>query len=219
MIRKKYGNIYILPQCSAAGDTAPVLLLGNGARTRRYLLKYGRSREYIQDELARIQAAEKISSAFDEVYSWAKNEIFFQADVRHERKTVELPRREVNKGDYENAVKELEALKNVPFMKEKGDPEKALWTNSRLVSTRNRYMRIINRYETQKKIPFRTTVDIVHLGNIAFAGNPFELYQDYMHRIQGRSPFMQTFIVQLAGAEGTESCGYLATRRSVENKG
>ena len=219
MIRKKYGNIFILPQCSAAGDTAPVLLLGKGARSRRYLLKYGRNREYIQDELARIQAAEKIFSAFDEVYAWAKNEIFFQADVQHERKTLELPRREVTKADYESAVKELEALKKVPFMKDDRDPAKALWTNSRLVSTRNRYKRIISRYETQKKIPFKTTMDIVHIGNIAFAGNPFELYQDYMHRIQGRSPFMQTFIVQLAGAQGTEPCGYLATKRSVENKG
>ena len=220
MIRKKYGNIFILPQCSAAGDTAPVLLLGKGARNRRYLLKYGRNREYIQDELARIQAAEKISSAFDEVYSWAKNEIFFQADVQHERKTVELPRREVTKADYESAVKELEALKKVPFMKDDRDPAKALWTNSRLVSTRSRYKRIIERYNTlQKKIPFKASIDVISIGNIAFAGNPFELYQDYMHRIQGRSPFIQTFVVELAGTEGNELCGYLATKRSVENKG
>ncbi|MBO5759923.1 MAG: hypothetical protein J6S53_00100 [Lentisphaeria bacterium] len=71
--------------------TDPVLLLGKGARQRRYLLKYGRNREYIQDELARIQAAEKIFSAFDEVYSWAKKEIVsIDGKKNHDHKNFRL---------------------------------------------------------------------------------------------------------------------------------
>ena len=42
------------------------------------------------------------------------------------------------------------------------------------------------------------------------ASNPFELYLDYAIRIKGRSPAIQTFIIQLAGS-GT----YLPTSRST----
>jgi hypothetical protein len=41
---------------------------------------------------------------------------------------------------------------------------------------------------------------------------------DYMHRIQARSPFEQTFIVQLVvDKNGTGS--YLATEKAIANKG
>ena len=61
-------------------------------------------------------------------------------------------------------------------------------------------------------------IHVVRIGNIAFATNRFELYMDYMHRIQARSPFEQTFIVQLVtGPNGSGS--YLATVRGEENKG
>ena len=54
------------------------------------------------------------------------------------------------------------------------------------------------------------------MGEIAFATNPWELYQDYMHRIQARSPFIQTFITQLAG----DGCAcYVPTIRGEANKG
>ena len=57
---------------------------------------------------------------------------------------------------------------------------------------------------------------MTRVGEIGFASNPFELYQDYMHRIQARSPFIQTFITQLAGENAG---GYLATERGEFNKG
>jgi len=42
------------------------------------------------------------------------------------------------------------------------------------------------------------------------------LYQDFMQRVQARSPFIQTFLLQLAGDGGGS---YLATQRSQSNKG
>ena len=56
----------------------------------------------------------------------------------------------------------------------------------------------------------------MQIGEVAFASNRFELYQDFMHRIQARSPFIQTFVVQLAGFDGAT---YLPTERGVANKG
>ena len=60
---------------------------------------------------------------------------------------------------------------------------------------------------------------VVKVGDIAFATNPFELYIDYQHRIQARSPFTQTFIVQLVGQPAGYKAGYLATERAVANRG
>ena len=43
---------------------------------------------------------------------------------------------------------------------------------------------------------------------------------DFMHRIQGRSPFIQTFVVELSGHLGKDQVGgYLATERAVQNRG
>ena len=42
---------------------------------------------------------------------------------------------------------------------------------------------------------------------------------DYMHRIQARSSFEQTFVVQLAGDEGARHYGYLATERGAVGRG
>ena len=56
----------------------------------------------------------------------------------------------------------------------------------------------------------------MRVGEIAFATTRFELYMDYMHRVQARSPFIQTFVIQLAGDENGR---YLPTQRGKENKG
>ena len=75
---------------------------------------------------------------------------------------------------------------------------------------------ILQRADLQEKMPILDTeVHIIRLGNIAFASNPFELYQDFMHRMQARSPFVQTFIVQVSGGRGV----YLPTQRGNANKG
>ena len=51
-------------------------------------------------------------------------------------------------------------------------------------------------------------MNVVRLGNIAIASNPFELYLYYGQNIKARSKAKQTFIVQLA-AGGDHPCGYL----------
>ena len=60
---------------------------------------------------------------------------------------------------------------------------------------------------------------VVRLGELAFATNTFELFMDYQHRIQARSPFAQTFVVQLCGQpRGYINASYLATERGFQNK-
>jgi hypothetical protein len=57
-------------------------------------------------------------------------------------------------------------------------------------------------------------IHAVRIGDVAMVTNPFELYLDYGVRIKGRSPAIQTFVVQLAG-----SASYLPTRRAVAGGG
>ena len=83
------------------------------------------------------------------------------------------------------------------------------------IGARNRFA--LKRCENQKTLPtLDYRIHVVQIGDIAFASNPFELYQDFKHRMQTRSPFIQTFVIELAGTEGGN---YLATKRAVESKG
>lgn len=110
-----------------------------------------------------------------------------------------------------------DAIKDFTY---EGTPEEQMRANSMLVSLRNRYKAIIDRYEEQKEQPKHPMeMHVIGLGDIAFATNQFELYMDYQHRIQARSPFEQTFIVQLAGQSGRRSGTYLATERGAQGRG
>ncbi len=67
------------------------------------------------------------------------------------------------------------------------------------------------RYELEKIQPtMPVEIHVIRIGDIVIATNQFEFYLDYGIRIKGRSPSVQTFIVQLTGS-GT----YLPTPRSV----
>ena len=75
-----------------------------------------------------------------------------------------------------------------------------------------------NAESVKKVLALEAELHIVRIGDIAFASNPFELFIDYMHRIQRQSPYELTFIVQLAQMGGLPS-GYLPTERAVANRG
>lgn len=88
---------------------------------------------------------------------------------------------------------------------------------SRAFGLRNWHWGTVTRYEKQQAGENRTRpveVHAVRLGQVAFATNPFEYYLDFGIQIKVRSPFIQTFLVQLAGA-GT----YVPSPRSVKGGG
>ena len=68
---------------------------------------------------------------------------------------------------------------------------------------------VIRRYEDQDANPnYIFPMNVVRLGNIAIANNPFELYLYYGQNIKARSKAFQTFLVQLSG-NGNYHAGYL----------
>jgi hypothetical protein len=218
-IRKKHGNIFLLPQCAAAGDLAPRILHYKKAQERRFRLKYGTDNpDQVGELFARKDIAERIAGAFDEVLDWAQKDIRTALPVAHVVETVDLSRRFITDEEHESEVRQLADLNKVEFAQE-GTPTDRLISNSVLIARRNRCRCILQRYEEQKAQPrLPMELHVIRIGDVAFASNSFELYMDYMHRIQARSPFSQTFIVQLAGTP-TACDGYVATERATWGKG
>jgi hypothetical protein len=209
-LRKRFGEkLHVLPQCAAGGDQSPHYLFYKEALKRRLALKGVSERQDI---------AERIAAGVAEVFSWAKSDIRRAAPLAHVTRTVELTRRPITAEECEAERRNRAGLEKQQPSTDP-DPIKRMIADSRLDAQRKRCQRVINRYETgEVKLPME--LHVVRVGDIAFASNRFELYMDYMHRIQARSPAVQTFVIQLAGsAIGERGGSYLPTARGEWGKG
>ena len=224
IIKERYGeNVFVLAQCAAAGDLCPGPQHNKHAHARRLKLKYGITYDPNETpwlgkfEGMRKEIADKLLEAVSEVYEWAKKEIYYDLPVRHISRKVELERRFITEEEKlwcEENVKEMQAETPEHLCK---TPMELRLRMSSFNSFMKRNLDVLKRYEDQKTVKtIPTIVHAVKIGDIAFATNKYELFMDYMHRIQARSPFIQTFVIQLAGDEGAS---YLATERATNNNG
>ena len=229
LIAKEYGeDVFVLPQCAAAGDLSPRILHYYKAQARRMALKYdlhytpGPAKANSGDEYAKVMGerydiAERICDGIREVYAWAKKDICTQLPVVHEVLDMNLMRRMITDEEKAWCEQNIQDMKDQIPDQEGADPEVFRKAMSRYNSVKGRNERAINRYYDQQNEPnWPARVHVVRIGDVAFATTRFELYMDFMHRLQARSPFVQTFVVQLAGEEGGN---YLATERGKRNKG
>ena len=244
-LRAKYGDIGIITQCAAAGDLSPRQLHYRQAELRRYRLKYPEKYAYLRehpfpvpegfskspedtergrqaallDMLRAEDIAERIAAAFDEVLSWESTAKESAPELRHTVKSVRLDRRLFPDDVCDAERANYEALMKKEFART-GDPWGDLRVNSTLNAARCRCRNVMEIHDRQQSYRQLTTwVHAVRIGDASFVSNRFELFLDYMHRIQARSPFVQTFIVQLVADHGDEGGSYLATERAVANKG
>ena len=199
-LKRRYSNdLFILPQCSAAGDQSPHFLL------------YGQAEENMRKRKGvseREEIAIRIANAVDYVLPYAKSDIKTDIPFKHITQEINLPIRQVTEKELELARLEYDRLvKKQPFDKNSGE----------FLALR-RTENIIKRYEQQEKNPFRQIeFHVIRLGDIAFATNPYEMFLDYGIRIKARSKALQTFIVQLAC---TCTWGeYLPTEKAVAGGG
>ena len=216
--RAKYGDdIHILPQCAAAGDITPRQQHYHKALTRRLKLKYGDRAE--QRVLRyRMDIADRVLASFDEVLSWASKDRRYMLALCHSVIRPKLERAVYAPEDVAAAQRCLDNLEKLPPPDE-ADPVARLRTITYRATQRGKFMKVIRTAESVKRLPaWESEFHIVRLGDIAFASNPFELFIDYMHRIQRQSPYELTFIVQLAQMGGP-AAGYLPTERAVANRG
>jgi hypothetical protein len=209
-IRARHGqHLHVLPQCSAAGDQSPHLMLKKSAEARMLRLK-GLYTEESELRLAeRVDIGRRIATSVDEVLPLAGQEIHDQLPVKHQVATIQLPRRRITPDDVDEAKAEIAAYEQqLEALADRGpnDPER-----SRCFGRRRWFSGVVERFQLQQTQPtYPMELHILRLGDVVFATNSFELYLDYGQRIKARSPTLQTFVVQLAGA-GT----YLPTARSV----
>ena len=229
LVAKEFGpDVFVLPQCAAAGDVSPRVLHYKEAQARRMRLKYdlpyddaqvktNNIHEYNKVMGERYDIAERIVEGIKEVYAWAKKDIQTEVPVRHKITQMALERRKITEEEKAWCEENLELLKDMEPQAEGMTAEEYRKAISNYHSKVRRNRGGLERYEDVKQNPtLNMQSHTVQIGDIAFATIRFETYIDFMHRLQARSPFIQTFVIQMAGTEGGN---YLATHRGAEAKG
>jgi len=214
-LRRRFGDeLFLLPQCSAAGDQSPHLLYGKTGDERMLKLK---------ERTPRQEIARRIANAVEETLAPIGKEFSGDHVLKHEVAALSLPMTELTESDVQTAAKEAERLHN-EYQEEKrklaADPEsrqELRWYCA--VTSAYRRMKwfqgVHERFEAQKReATLPVEIHVLRLGEAVFATNPFEYYLDFGIHIKARSKATQTFLVQLAGA-GT----YVPSTRSVSGGG
>jgi len=216
-LRRQYGeSLFVLPQCSPAGDQSPHFMLYDdleaAMRGRRtypdadldvYLR--GLEESVAQRTRKRLperqEIARRIANGVDDVFEPAAADVRTDLVFEHRVETVELPARLVTDAEYKQAEAEYKTL----------EADAEMEASRRFVHMgRNR--RVMERYERQKTHATRPVeLHVLRLGDVAIATNPFELFLDFGLRMKARSKALQTFLVQLA----CDYSGYLPTERAV----
>lgn len=197
LIHERHGDqVCVLGFCAPAGDQTPRTQVHKKSEQRMCEL---RGLTYSQ-EIGR-----RVAAAFDDVATVIAQDIRADVALVHRVQTLELPARIVTEAEYAVAKKVCENIE-AKQTRTKSDH----WT-------RNLYRSIADRYEAQQKGDEKTyemELHVLRLGDVAVTTSPFELFLDYGVQIDGRSPAVQTFQIQLAGAN-RQHAYYLPTPRAV----
>ena len=193
-LRERHGkNLQILGWTGAAGDQVPRPTYGKLADARMRRLRGLTPLEEI---------ARRVVQGWEEAYEGAKLEPVADPVLKHQVQTIDLPRRKVTSEELAEAQKEMERLKD-----DLKQQPRYNWNK-----------RVVERYEADKagtELPYQMELHALRLGDVAIATNEFELFTDYGIQIKGRSPSVQTFLIQLSCNSG----GYLPTARAVAGGG
>ncbi|MEW6358147.1 MAG: hypothetical protein AB1696_17575 [Planctomycetota bacterium] len=210
-IRRRFGEkVFVLPQCSAAGDQTPHRQIAPQAEDRMLRLKHGEGLSKGSNQALRLDIARRIADAVSDAEPFVRKDLRENPPVRHVHRPLALPHWNVTEKEYKEVREQIGQHEDALAALGDDDPLSARVTSLR--SRINWCRRVVERYEDPPgSIPIEMTV--IRLGDIAFVTAPFEYYLDFGDRIKGRSPAMQTFVVQLAGG-GT----YLPTERAAAGR-
>ena len=214
LLRKHFGEeIFLLPQCSAAGDQCPVDLIRwvepesdlDDPNCKRSNPPKRKADPSMFDLAGMRKTGKRIANEIIDLYEEGLDEAVSDVPFEHHVHFMQLPLRRVTLSDVIAARKAIrEYLNDHP-----GDVDFNVAAHLQV------HLGILRRAELQEKLEvLPTEVHIIRLGSIAIATNPFELFLDYGNQIKARSLAEQTFLIQLCcGAEG-----YLPTLKA-ENGG
>ena len=199
LLRKHFGeDIFLLAQCSAAGDQCPVDLVRwvepesdlNDPNCKRNNPPKRKADPSMFDLAGMRKTGKRIAGEIIDVYEEGLEDMM-------------LPLRRTTMTEVAAAKK---AIKEYLDDKE-GDVDYNDAANLQ------RHLGVLRRAAVQETVEvLPTEVHILRMGTIAIATNPFELFLDYGNQIKARSLAEQTFLIQLCcGAEG-----YLPTKKAEE---
>jgi len=211
-IRARLGaNLFLLPQCGAAGDQSPHIQTEKAA-ARRMLERIAGDAE---GPARRREIAGRIADAAAFLVPLLGRAPEYEAEFAHRVLDLELPRYRITEADvarFSAIAAESEARRRT-LEAAGADPLSRDYSAAAQAATW--YGRVERNFRKQDSRPtFTTEVHVLRLGEAAFATSRFELYLDYGLRIKCRSRAVLTFVVQLCG-EGS----YLPTERALRGGG
>jgi len=213
-LRRRLGDgLFVLPQCSAAGDQSPHIQVGKAAEERMWRLA-GRTQ--------RQEIAVRIADAVTSVLPHIAKDRLANPVLGHRAETVELERRRLSGADVQEALSEADKLRpeyetlrrELEAHPERRDEPRWYVPITRCYRRMKWLEGVEKRFEierTQPRLPVQAHV--LRIGDAVIATNPFEYYLDFGIQIRARSMAVQTFLVQLAGP-GT----YVPTARAIAGK-
>jgi hypothetical protein len=217
-IRKRHGEaLFILPQCSAAGDLSPHMP-GGHILHRREQLRMFKLKGLLESENAdenqfnlalRKEIAYRIAAAVDEALPMASSDIRDTVPFEHSVSTLQLPQRKITDDESEFCSGQMRHHQEELTRCDQNPRSAAYSSNYTRVGYFGSAVRRFNEQVSNQALPMESHV--IRLGNVAFASNPFELFLDFGIRLKARSKALQTFIIQLAGGGS-----YVPTKKALD---
>ena len=212
LLRKHFGeDIFLLAQCSAAGDQCPVDLVRwvepesdlNDPNCKRNNPPKRKADPSMFDLAGMRKTGKRIAREIIDVYEEGLDDAQVDVEFKHVVEDMMLPLRRTTMTEVAAAKR---AIKEYLDDKE-GDVDYNDAANLQ------RHLGVLRRAAVQETVEvLPTEVHVLRMGTIAIATNPFELFLDYGNQIKARSLAEQTFLIQLCcGAEG-----YLPTKKAED---
>ncbi len=147
---------------------------------------------------------ERITEAVVRGHRKAKNCIQTDPVFKHIIISMQLPIRKVSEAEY------IEAREKIEMTKNKFSSENRMTSKDQVLLFEP--IGVVMRWEQQQESEHYTfQMNIMRIGAIAIATNPFELFVEYGLQIRARCKAEQVFICQLTNGTG----GYLPTNAAV----
>ena len=211
LVRRHFGeHVFLLTQCSAAGDQCPVDLIRwvepesdvHDPNLKRSNPPKRKADPSMFDLAGMRKAGKRIANEIISVFDEGLDAPQTDPELIHQVHMMQLPLRRTTLTEVVNARREIRDY----LQQKSGDT-----VDYNDAAALQVHLGILRRAELQDKMDILDTeVHIIRLGTVAIATNPFELFLDYGNQIKARSLAEQTFLVQLAN--GTE--GYLPTEKA-----
>ena len=210
-LRQRLGEkLYVLPQCSAAGDLSPHIQYNTAAEARM---------RKIAERSEREEIAQRLANAVITVLPLIVQDKHTALAFGHRFETIQVTGRKLSEQDVDDAKAAAVPLREnyhsllADLEAQPDKREEARWyvPITQCFLKMNWHLGVEKRYaQEQINSHLPKELHVIRIGDMVLATNPSEYYLDFGIMIKARSVATQTFISQLSGP-GT----YVPSERAV----